>query len=97
MSAKISFYRDNKYVLQLVSCSMSFNFSQANHWFEDGANVVFEKFLSPRFGTIGCLKSKRAIARGEEIFADYSYETASAPRWYQRMQKELGIPERVKT
>ncbi len=55
---------------------------QANHRFGDGQNVMYDTFYSPRFGPIGCLKAIRPIDRGEELFADYSYEEDTGPKWY---------------
>ena len=54
---------------------------QFNHRFED-YKVDFCFMNHPRFGSIRCMRSFESIAKGEEIFIHYNYDTSNnnAPR-----------------
>jgi [histone H3]-lysine4 N-methyltransferase len=65
---------------------------KANHAFAN--NAEYEIYEHPRFGLIKCLRTRRAVAAGEELTVAYGYDDAllgqlpldspllEAPDWY---------------
>merc|ERR1719150_391346 len=63
---------------------------KANHQFEGKDNVGFDFLTTPRFGNTRCLRAKRLIKRGEEIFLNYSYNMSNdPPEWYVRFYESI--------
>ena len=51
-----------------------------NHSFDSNC---FEWFFDhPRFGVIPCEKTKRFVAKGQELTLDYEYDPNNCPQWF---------------
>ena len=51
-----------------------------NHSFD--ANCFEWFFDHPRFGVIPCEKTRRFVAKGEELTLDYEYDPFNCPGWF---------------
>jgi len=62
---------------------------KANHSFQP--NSKYDKFDHPRFGSIKCIRTIKAVVAGEELTVEYGYDhtklETEAPQWYKNKLK----------
>ena len=52
-------------------------------------NCRFSDFSHPRFGRILCVKTTKAVKKGEEFFCNYGYNLADCPMWYKDLHDTI--------